>query len=128
MRKYHFSEPSDNKQSQNIIQMPLSHFAGKNFWIFKATSLNRGRGIHVFNTLEQLYELIKQYSGSATGKKIYLDSGLDFRQNRNSMSQTSLKTNLKQEPTSLSNPNFANLKHKMNNFIIQKYIEKPYLI
>ena len=70
MRKYHFSEPSDNKQSQNIIQMPLSHFAGKNFWIFKATSLNRGRGIHVFNTLEQLYELIKQYSGSATGKKI----------------------------------------------------------
>jgi len=28
--------------------MPVSHFTGHNFWILKATHLNRGRGIHVF--------------------------------------------------------------------------------
>ena len=32
--------------------MPLSHFEGHNFWILKATNLNRGRGIHVFQTID----------------------------------------------------------------------------
>lgn len=42
-------------------ELPLSHYDGHNFWIFKAPDLNRGRGIHVFNTIEQLQELIEQY-------------------------------------------------------------------
>lgn len=42
-------------------EMPLSHFAGQNFWIMKATNLNRGRGIHVFNDLKSLKKLIEDY-------------------------------------------------------------------
>lgn len=42
------------------MKMPLSHCVGKNFWILKATNLNRGRGIHVFNDLESLKNLIKE--------------------------------------------------------------------
>ena len=41
--------------------MPLCHFTGNNFWILKPTSFNRGRGIHVFNNLKKLKELIKSY-------------------------------------------------------------------
>ncbi|CAI2373825.1 unnamed protein product [Moneuplotes crassus] len=41
-------------------EMPLSHSVGKNFWILKATNLNRGRGIHVFNSLESLKALIHE--------------------------------------------------------------------
>ena len=41
--------------------MPLSHFCGNNFWILKATNLNRGRWIHVFRDLPSLYKLIESY-------------------------------------------------------------------
>lgn len=41
--------------------MPLSHFWGQNFWILKATNLNRGRGIHVFRDLKSLHKLIDEY-------------------------------------------------------------------
>ena len=40
------------------MEMPLSHFSGNNFWILKATNLNRGRGIHVFKDLQSLHQLI----------------------------------------------------------------------
>jgi hypothetical protein len=42
-------------------EMPLSHFTGHNFWILKATNLNRGRGIHVFKDIESLNKLIEEY-------------------------------------------------------------------
>lgn len=43
------------------FEMPLSHFAGYNFWILKATNLNRGRGIHVFSDLKSLKKLVEDY-------------------------------------------------------------------
>ncbi len=44
------------------MRMPASHFLGHNIWILKATGFNRGRGIHVFNKLEDLIRLIKEYT------------------------------------------------------------------
>jgi len=41
--------------------MPLCHFDSYNLWLLKPTHLNRGRGIHVFNDLDTLHKLIKQY-------------------------------------------------------------------
>lgn len=41
--------------------MPLCHFDSFNLWLLKPTHLNRGRGIHVFNDLDTLHGLIKQY-------------------------------------------------------------------
>lgn len=43
------------------FEMPMSHFTGQNFWILKATNLNRGRGIHVFRDLKSLKKLIEDY-------------------------------------------------------------------
>lgn len=54
------------------LEMPLSHFEGKNFWILKATNLNRGRGIHVFNDIETLKSLIKQYWADESSDKYSL--------------------------------------------------------
>lgn len=45
------------------LVMPLNHFAGKNVWILKPTSFNRGKGIHVISDLKKLKKLIKDYSG-----------------------------------------------------------------
>lgn len=61
---------SKNK-SYTKIKMPVSHYSGENFWILKATNLNRGRGIHVFKDLESLAGLIKKYTqvSSKAGNK-----------------------------------------------------------
>lgn len=42
--------------------LPKSHFQGYNIWILKATGFNRGRGIHVFDNLHDLYKLIREYT------------------------------------------------------------------
>ena len=46
------------------LVMPMSHFNGQNVWILKPTGFNRGKGIHVVNTLSKLKKLIKEYSRS----------------------------------------------------------------
>ena len=40
----------------------MAHFECMNMWILKATGFNRGRGIHVFNKLDELKKLIKEYT------------------------------------------------------------------
>jgi hypothetical protein len=41
--------------------MPACHFTGKNVWILKPTSLNRGQGIHVASTFKKIKQLIRDY-------------------------------------------------------------------
>lgn len=42
--------------------MPLNHFTGKNVWILKPTSYNRGKGIHVVSDFKKVKKLMKEYS------------------------------------------------------------------
>ena len=37
-------------------------FDGQNLWVFKPNDLNRGRGVNLFNSLEQLKKLLNDYS------------------------------------------------------------------
>jgi len=48
-------------RSSGLI-MPMCHFVGQNIWILKPTSFNRGKGIHVVNSISKLKKLIKEYS------------------------------------------------------------------
>lgn len=60
--------------------MPLCHFLGKNVWILKPTSLNRGQGIHVASSFKKIKRLIRDYcrgkemsqpeNTNATGKSL----------------------------------------------------------
>jgi hypothetical protein len=45
-------------------QLSDSHFMGQNAWILKATGFNRGIGIHVFNKIEDLRNIMKDYTDS----------------------------------------------------------------
>jgi hypothetical protein len=52
----------DKKNVQFLrYTMPLCHFNGGNLWLLKPTFLNRGRGIHVFKTIEELKGLLMEY-------------------------------------------------------------------
>ena len=37
-------------------------FSGHNLWVVKPNDFNRGRGVHIFKTLEQLKKLILEYT------------------------------------------------------------------
>jgi phosphoribosylamine-glycine ligase len=56
--------------------MPASHFEGKNVWLLKPAGLNRGRGIHIFNTLAEFDEIIRNYK--KVGKKRTFHNQLKF--------------------------------------------------
>lgn len=115
-------------------EMPLSHFAGQNFWIMKATNLNRGRGIHVFNDLKSLKKLIEDYckgvdkssltdkSPSKQPKKAEVPSLFPEYDNARIGNHNETKY------SSPTKSNYGKKKFHMNSFIIQKYIEKPLLI
>jgi len=36
--------------------------AGANMWVFKPNDLNRGKGVNLFNSLDQLKKLINDYT------------------------------------------------------------------
>jgi hypothetical protein len=42
------------------LEMPLSHYQGKNAWILKPTGCNRGKGIHVVDSVKDVKKFIHQ--------------------------------------------------------------------
>ena len=44
------------------IMIPHTHFNGKNYWIVKAPNLNRGRGMQVLNSVQDVLKFIKSLS------------------------------------------------------------------
>ena len=61
------------------LVMPLNHFTGKNVWILKPTSFNRGKGIHVVSDLKKLKRLIKDYSSGRETSTIPIQTVLPIR-------------------------------------------------
>mmetsp|Transcript_6421 Transcript_6421/g.5517 ORF Transcript_6421/g.5517 Transcript_6421/m.5517 type:complete len:205 (-) Transcript_6421:455-1069(-) len=99
----------NNKQALKL-QCPTSHFDGYNLWFLKCTQFNRGRGIYVFNNIEQLTDLINE-----------LEDGLIKPQVTEIVGQ-------KQDKTKAPTMDTSKAKIKSSTFVIQKYIEKPCLI
>ena len=102
----------DKNLFQPIIKytMPLCHFIGKNIWILKPASLNRGRGISLFNDINKLRDIVYENFQIKGIKKS------EFSINSDKI------FNLKQND---SNDNNLNI---LEGYIIQKYIEAPFLI
>ena len=62
-------------QKSSGLVMPMCHFSGQNVWILKPTGFNRGKGIHVINSIKKLKKLIKEYS---RGKEAQIGPGSAF--------------------------------------------------
>lgn len=60
------SNPDPDSYHTKLI-LPLCHFLGKNVWILKPTSLNRGQGIHVTSSFKKIKRLVRDY---CRGKEI----------------------------------------------------------
>ena len=123
---------------------PNCHFVGRNIWILKPTSLNRGRGIYVFRYIKKLKKIIVEYISASSSKVnggASTSSGYSFTgsSNINSFSGNSHRRDYISEFEQLdqfvkpfdelSGPlQSFNGNSQLEGYIIQKYIENPLLI
>lgn len=69
---------SYKKLATNVLSQPImmSTFLDKNhdayIWLLKATIFNRGRGIELFSSLQQLEKFIKEYSDGTFDRNLHL--------------------------------------------------------
>ena len=56
------------------MRLPDTHLGSSNCWFLKVTKLNRGRGIYVFDTVDQLISLINECTESIEGTTLVRDS------------------------------------------------------
>ncbi|EGR29319.1 tubulin-tyrosine ligase family protein, putative [Ichthyophthirius multifiliis] len=88
----------------SIPRVHQSLFKGNNVWIIKPADNNRGRGIQIFNNLQQLNKILQEYQ----------------------------EKHIQMIQSQIQKENIYNLFKKKNNqiskFVIQKYIEEPFLI
>ena len=54
--------------NNTLIEIPTTHFQGKNMWVLKAVNLNRGMCIKVVNSFEQMEKVINKFK-----------NGVDYR-------------------------------------------------
>lgn len=133
--------------SKSLMTMPESHFIGKNIWILKPTGLNRGKGIHVVDSVKEIKRLIKQHCAENSKVEKWTHLYSQGHSHNNGPTKTGL---LSRKPPygrdnhelgigqfaggmmsygANGNSNFGVSKHiQTQNFVLQKYIERPMLV
>ena len=127
--------------SSTRFSLADSMFDGGNIWLIKPSDFNRGRGVCLFNSLDQLRKLFKEYS---TGSEVFefqvhsvccqiLHNEKAYARCPNtsmeSMPIAESEASKPGEPEQHANGDI-NLKQdvRAETFVIQKYIERPLLI
>ena len=123
-----------NPRAQNIWAKDFpTLFAGKQLWILKPSDLSRGRGLELFNTLEQLHQFLLMYTKEGYCAPDYSVLGysddnkhshwVDFnKDDKDAVQDTSGSQAMSKKA---SRANFSAL--TFQSFVIQKYIERPLL-
>ena len=115
-----FQDSTSNKKVSPYHKPKIckSYYKGSNLWLLKPTGLNRGRGIEIFNTLEDLNRFINEYlEGEKSPKK---KPKSDHQSGSEAESDEEAKNDKKKGPPGT---NF-----RSHTFIVQKYIESPLLV
>jgi len=65
----HYSSLTEKKRKYASVTMKETLFDGHNMWLFKPADANRGRGVNLFNSIEQLKKLIVEHTSRAESKQ-----------------------------------------------------------
>jgi hypothetical protein len=118
-----------------------THFDGHNLWILKPTGFNRGRGVHVFQTIDELKKLLKDYSEGVTFNiNSSCNKGEENKEKEKERESRERECDIKggenvtqSNSWELAHPPISNIENlpeiiKCKTFVVQKYIEQPLLI
>ena len=136
--------------SNTLIEIPDTHYKGKNMWVLKAVNLNRGMCIKVVNSFEQMEKVINKFKNGVdysnfTIEKIEEEEKTNNNEilvedNSNNLYKKEEKTN-KNDINKMGENKDNNIESKKeendnekedkiyncNKILIQKYIENPLL-
>ena len=102
--------------SRTPLQIADMHYDGKNFWVLKASNLNRGQCIRLIDSKEKFHEIIKDWSQGINLKSInkgITDNNIQFKINSENNNQN------KGDEIPMSDTYIT------EKIVVQKYIEKP---
>ncbi|KAL4435557.1 hypothetical protein ABPG74_020333 [Tetrahymena malaccensis] len=118
------------KSKQSAYQgysQPRSHFTmfkGHNIWMIKPAEFNRGRGIRIFTSIQQLNKILSEYQEDNAKEIVrYQNQIQGFSSRYNTFSQDKKRSNSSYSSTKrYGKPKIS------QRYVIQKYIEAPLLI
>ena len=94
------------------LSIPSTHLESSNLWFLKVTKLNRGRGIYVFNSVDQLISLINDWTECIEGSTIIRDT----EENKNYLVKNKQKHEFVKIPTLSWNRNSLNANDSDSNW------------
>ena len=127
--------------SNTLIEIPETHFKGRNMWVLKAINLNRGMCIKVVNSFEQMEKVINKFKNGVDYSSFTLEK-IDEQENNNQGENINLLLEKlieeeKNQNNIIDNGNTNKEKicseekeerlYNCNRILIQKYIESPLL-
>ena len=130
-------EDKDKLGSNTVIEIPKSHFTGKNMWVIKAINLNRGMCIKVVNNFKEMKQVIDKFKKGVdyhfTEEIIneIIQDNINIKNNTNEVKDKKLEdnknnNNKEEEKNNEEKEKNENL-YYCDKIIIQKYIENPLL-
>ena len=120
--------------SNTLIEIPETHFKGRNMWVLKAVNLNRGMCIKVVNSFQQMEKVINKFKSGVDYSNFTLEK-ID-EQDDNNQNDNLNKEKINEEEknqNNINNKEKISLEDKVekiyncNKILIQKYIESPLL-
>ena len=136
------ADPTTISRFSNIkaadVRLPPDFSAGKNMWILKPSCMSRGRGLELFTDLNQLAEFIRMYL-SGYDAKDYSQMKYSHKLDRSPSMKPDKSPKKKkhndsddfayEEPSPSKGRNGVSFlsNNTFQVFVIQKYMEKPFL-
>ena len=132
----------DKKHYDNIIgkhtriEIPVTHWVGKNMWVVKAVNLNRGQCIRIVDSYQKMEKIIKMIQEGVekdftVAEIAEVDEDDTYNNDNNNNKKASTTNNNVNNVNNNTNKNTIDVnevkKYASNKIIIQKYIESPLL-
>ena len=121
--------------SNTLIEIPKTHFIGRNMWVLKAVNLNRGMCIRVVNSFQQMEKVINKFKSGVDLCNFTLEK-IDEKENEDNLNLDKINEEEKNHEQNADNKNNKEkvlnekkdeILYNCNKILIQKYIESPLL-
>ena len=110
--------------SNTLIELPISHYSGKNMWVIKAINLNRGMCIKVVNNFNDMKEVIEKFKN---GVNYHFTEEIIYEDDKEKEGQNNNEINKEEEEKNNEEKEKCESLYYCDKIIIQKYIENPFL-